>query len=137
MSEKIYQVLRPDGTFYIPEDARPGDPHASWIYTRYVADLFARDVGGTVVELGVLPTRPITTDPGHKLTASQSRNLKAVRAAGRLYRHRFQFYATLGGEPIRGLNRNTMDRLVRLGLLKVTREVDARGYGYEIFEVAT
>lgn len=57
MSEKIYQVLLPDGTFYIPADARPGDPHASWIYTRFVADLFAHDVGGTVIELGVLPTK--------------------------------------------------------------------------------
>ena len=56
MSEKIYQVLLPGGTFYIPADARPGDPRASWIYSRFVADLLARDVGGTVVELGLLPT---------------------------------------------------------------------------------
>lgn len=54
-----------------------------------------------------------------KLTASQEHNLNALHAAGgRLFREHFEFSATLGGKPIRGLNSKTMDRLVGMGLVK-------------------
>ena len=49
--EKIWQVKLTDGTVYVPSDSRPDDPRRSWIYSRHIADLFAKDVGGTVVEV--------------------------------------------------------------------------------------
>ena len=50
MSEpRVWQVRLPDGSVWIPEDSRPGDPRASWIYARSTADDFARKVGGRVV----------------------------------------------------------------------------------------
>lgn len=49
--ERIWQVRLPDGSAWIPLDSRPDDPRASWIYARSTADTFARDVGGTVVEV--------------------------------------------------------------------------------------
>lgn len=49
--ERIWQVRLPDGSAWIAVDARPGDPRASWIYARSTADMAARDVGGTVVEV--------------------------------------------------------------------------------------
>lgn len=54
-----------------------------------------------------------------KLTASQRHNLDALYAAGGLlFREHFEFSATLGGKPIRGLNAKTMNRLVGMGLVK-------------------
>jgi hypothetical protein len=54
-----------------------------------------------------------------KLTASQEHNLNALYAAGgRLFREHFEFSATLGGKPIRGLNAKTMERLVGMGLVR-------------------
>jgi hypothetical protein len=49
--ERVWQVRLPDGSVWIPEDSRSDDPRASWIYARSTADMFARDVGGTVVEV--------------------------------------------------------------------------------------
>ena len=49
--ERVWQVRLPDGTAWIAEDSRPGDPRASWIYARATADMFARQLGGTVVEV--------------------------------------------------------------------------------------
>lgn len=49
--EKIWQVRLADGSTYVPGDSKPDDPRRSWIYSRYVADMFARDAGGTVVEV--------------------------------------------------------------------------------------
>ena len=49
--ERVWQVRLPDGTAWIAEDSRPGDPRASWIYARSTADMFARQLGGTVVEV--------------------------------------------------------------------------------------
>ena len=49
--ERIWQVRLPDGSAWIGPDVRPDDPRASWIYSRSIADMFARDVGGTVVEV--------------------------------------------------------------------------------------
>jgi hypothetical protein len=54
-----------------------------------------------------------------KLTASQQHNLNALYdAGGRLFREHFEFSATLGGKPIRGLNARTMERLVGMGLVR-------------------
>jgi hypothetical protein len=50
-NEKIWQVLLPDGSAWVPADSRPDDPRRSWIYSRSIADMFARDVGGEVVEV--------------------------------------------------------------------------------------
>jgi hypothetical protein len=50
-NEKIWQVLLPDGAAWVPADSRPDDPRRSWIYSRYIADMFASDVGGEVVEV--------------------------------------------------------------------------------------
>lgn len=50
-NEKIWQVLLPDGSAWVPADSRPDDPRRSWIYSRSVADMFARDAGGEVVEV--------------------------------------------------------------------------------------
>ena len=49
--EPVFQVRLPDGTAWIAEDSRPDDPRASWIYARSTADMFARQLGGTVVEV--------------------------------------------------------------------------------------
>jgi hypothetical protein len=49
-SERIWQVRLPDGSAWIPPDSRPG-PRASWIHARSTADMFARQLGGTVVEV--------------------------------------------------------------------------------------
>ena len=49
--EHIWQVRLPDGTVWIAGDSRPDDPRRSWIYTRSAADMFANEVGGTVVEV--------------------------------------------------------------------------------------
>jgi len=50
-AEQIWQVRLPDGTAWIPPDSRPDNPRASWIYARSTADMFAREVGGQVVEV--------------------------------------------------------------------------------------
>ena len=49
--ERIWQVRLPDGSIWIPVDARPEDPRASWIYARSTADMFADELGGTVIEV--------------------------------------------------------------------------------------
>lgn len=49
--DRVWQVVLPDGSAWIPLDARPDDPRASWIYARSTADTFARSVGGKVVEV--------------------------------------------------------------------------------------
>lgn len=49
--ERIWQVRLPDGSVYVPSDSKPDDPRRSWIYSRFVADMFARDARGTVVEV--------------------------------------------------------------------------------------
>ena len=49
--ERIWQIRLPDGSMWIAEDSRPDNPRASWIYARSTADMFAREVGGTVVEV--------------------------------------------------------------------------------------
>ena len=49
--ERIWQIRLPDGSVWIAEDSRPDNPRASWIYSRSTADMFAREVGGTVVEV--------------------------------------------------------------------------------------
>ena len=49
--ERIWQVRLPDGSMWIAPDSRPDNQRASWIYARSTADMFARDVGGTVVEV--------------------------------------------------------------------------------------
>jgi hypothetical protein len=50
-AERIWQVRLPDGSMAIPADSRPDNPRASWIYARSTADMFAKDLGGTVVEV--------------------------------------------------------------------------------------
>lgn len=50
-NESIWQVRLSDGTVWIPADSKPDDPRRSWIYSRSTADMFARDVGGTVIEV--------------------------------------------------------------------------------------
>lgn len=50
-NEQIWQVKLPDGSIWVPEDAHPDDPRRSWIYSRFAADMFAREVGGKVVEV--------------------------------------------------------------------------------------
>lgn len=50
-SEKIWQVLLPDGSTWVPADSRPDDPRRSWIYSRSIAGMFAGNVGGEVVEV--------------------------------------------------------------------------------------
>lgn len=50
-ADRIWQVRLSDGSVWIPADARPGDPRASWIYARSTADMFAKELGGTVVEV--------------------------------------------------------------------------------------
>lgn len=49
--DRVWQVRLPDGTAWVPVDARPDDPRASWIYARSTADMFAEKLGGTVVEV--------------------------------------------------------------------------------------
>ena len=49
--EKIWQVKLPDETIYVPADAPPDDPRRLWIYSRSIADIFAKNVGGTIVEV--------------------------------------------------------------------------------------
>lgn len=49
--ERVWQVRLPDGSAWIPADARPDDPRASWIYAKSTAEMFARTVGGTVIEV--------------------------------------------------------------------------------------
>jgi len=49
--DRVWQVRLPNDTVWIPADSRPDDPRASWIYSREMADIFARDAGGTVVEV--------------------------------------------------------------------------------------
>ena len=52
MSEdRIWQVRLPDGSVWIAEDSSPDDPRRSWIYSRSTADMFANEVGGTVIEV--------------------------------------------------------------------------------------
>jgi hypothetical protein len=41
-----YQVRKSDGSLYIPEDSSPGN--TGRINSRTVAEIFARDCGGTV-----------------------------------------------------------------------------------------
>lgn len=48
---RIWQVRMPDGSFYVPVDAMPDNPRASWIYARSTADSVAEEFGGTVVEV--------------------------------------------------------------------------------------
>lgn len=49
--ERIWQVRLPDGSAWIAPDSSPDNPRASWIYARSTADMFARQLGGTVVEV--------------------------------------------------------------------------------------
>ena len=71
-----------------------------------------------------------------KLTASQQRNLEALYAAGgRLFREHFEFSATLGGRPIRGLNARTMDRLVRAGLVQRESHSEPPARWYQTYTV--
>jgi len=49
--EKIWQVKLPDGTVYVPIDARSDNPRRSWIYARSTAVDLADRVGGTVAEV--------------------------------------------------------------------------------------
>lgn len=50
-AERIWQIRLPDGTAWIPPDSRADNPRASWIYARSTADMFARQLGGHVVEV--------------------------------------------------------------------------------------
>jgi hypothetical protein len=50
-NQRVWQVRLPDGSVWVPDDAIPGNARASWIYARSTADMFARDLGGAVVEL--------------------------------------------------------------------------------------
>lgn len=47
-TDTVYQVRLADGSLYVPDDARPDDPRRAHIRSRFVAELFARDFGGTV-----------------------------------------------------------------------------------------
>lgn len=38
-----YQIVFPDGSVHIPTDSNPRNPRASWIMSREIAELFARD----------------------------------------------------------------------------------------------
>jgi hypothetical protein len=49
--ERVWQVRLPNGSAWIAPDSRPDDPRASWIYARSTADMFAEQLGGTVVEV--------------------------------------------------------------------------------------
>lgn len=49
--DRVWQVRLPTGAIWIPPDSRPADPRASWIYARSTADMFARELGGEVVEV--------------------------------------------------------------------------------------
>ena len=49
--EQIWQVRLPDGTAWVPEDSRTDDPRRSWIYSRSIAEMFANQVGGAVIEV--------------------------------------------------------------------------------------
>jgi hypothetical protein len=49
--ERIWQVRLPDGSAWIAPDSSPDNPRASWIYARSTADMFAHQLGGTVVEV--------------------------------------------------------------------------------------
>jgi hypothetical protein len=50
MTNEIIRVVRlKDGTLYVPPDARRDiGERASWIYSRFVAELVAEETGGTV-----------------------------------------------------------------------------------------
>jgi hypothetical protein len=74
-----------------------------------------------------------------KLTASQRHNLNALHdAGGRLFREHFEFSATLGGKPIRGLNARTMERLARMGLVKCEAHREENPFRwYETYAVTT
>lgn len=62
-----------------------------------------------------------------KLTKSEARNLEAVRAARIIYRTRFEFRASPAGPPVRGLNRQTIHRLVTAGLIEASPCGELRG----------
>ena len=49
-AERIWQVRLPDGSIRVPPDSRPG-PRAAWIHARSTAEMFARELGGEVVEV--------------------------------------------------------------------------------------
>jgi hypothetical protein len=40
---QAFQVVFPDGSVHVPTDANPRNPRASWIMSREIADLIARD----------------------------------------------------------------------------------------------
>ncbi len=46
--EKIYRVKLADGTYFVPADSYNNTPTAAYIYSRFVADMFARENNGTV-----------------------------------------------------------------------------------------
>ena len=91
--ERIWQVRLPDGSVWVAEDSRPDNPRASWIYARSTADMFAREVGGTVVEVtrkqqGTLLDQEIDSalaepKPASKTKATKTRTRPFGRAAKR------------------------------------------------------
>ena len=78
--DRIWQVLLPDGTVWIPEDARPDDPRQSWIYSRSIADLFAREVSGEVVEVSSRQKEKLLDQEIATVLAEQKPKTKAAKA---------------------------------------------------------
>lgn len=82
--EQIWQVRLPDGSVYIPVDARPDTPRRSWIYSRSIADIIARDEGGTVVEVSRHQQKKLL-DQEIESALVESRKTRAVKTRPRSF----------------------------------------------------
>lgn len=125
-TERIWQVLLPSGSVWIPADAFPGNPRASWIYARSTAESAAREFGGKVVEVtrrqqDKLLDREITaTLAKPRKKPSQPRPLsRAARAARAAAILEYEEPLPPGGGPMLKLARESVEDAVA---------ADARAY---------
>jgi hypothetical protein len=50
METKSYQIRLANGALYVPSDSSPSNKQAHVIKSKFVANLFAKDLPGSVVE---------------------------------------------------------------------------------------
>lgn len=110
--ERVWQVRLPDGSVWVPEDSRPDDPRRSWIYSRSIANMFARNVGGEIVEVARRQKEKLLdqeiasalAEPKPKTKAAKTRTRPFARTARRALAT-----AILEGVPLSYAARSAID----------------------------
>lgn len=84
--------------------------------------------------------RPKPNVGGVRITDAQARQLEIIRAAGgTIVRRHFEWFVPGSSKPIRGLNGNALDNLVKAGLLRSFHSdgTPSSRYGSHRLEIAS